>query len=131
MASENPLGTSAMTFTAGGTIDQYRLVKGDSTTARQVVVSAAEGDATVGVSLESASTGGTVPVATVAGTIVKVTAGAAFSAWAQLEATSSGKAITAGGAAARTVAIAIEEAFTDGDIVSAILLPIGNGPANS
>lgn len=131
MSTENLAGTSPVSFTAGGTIGQYVAVKGNGTTANSIVVGAAEGDVCIGVSLNSAVDGEQVKIQTVPGTLVKVTVSAAVNAWAQLECGASGKLVTAAGAAARSVAIATMASTADGDVIEAIWLGGGNGPANT
>jgi hypothetical protein len=130
MSEYNLAGTSPVQFTAGGTIGQYLAVKMDGTTAKQVVVSAAEGDTTVGASMTSAVATEKVTVQ-IAG-IAKLTASAAINSGAEVEAGSGGKIATAGGAGGNSLGVAITAAGADGDVIEVLLkVPNVKGPANS
>lgn len=131
MATTNMQGVSPAGYIAGGTIAQYRAVKLDST-AGQVVAASAIADVAVGASLQSASSGETVPVQSFGK--AKLTASDAISLGAQVMVTASGagKISTAAGATAQSIGIALEAAGADGDIIEVLLqVPPVNGPANS
>jgi len=131
MANYNTLGVSPQGFIAGGTILQYRAVVLDST-AEQVVATSAITNVVLGASMQSASSGETVPVQTFG--VVKLTASAAISLGAQVMPTGSGagKISTASGATAVSCGIALEAAGADGDIIAVQLHSVNvNGPANS
>lgn len=131
MANFNTQGTTPAGFIAGGTIAQYRLVKLDSTQG-QVVVTSAITDVGVGASMQSASSGDTVPVQTFGK--VKLTASAAISIGAEVMPTAagSGKVMTSAGATAVSIGLALEAAGADGDIIEVMLTaPNVKGPANS
>lgn len=131
MANYNLQGVSPVSFIAGGSITANRLVKAD-TTQGQVVVTTAITDAPLGVALETASSGGLVPVQMYGK--AKLTAAAAISVGAQVMADSGGggKIATASGATAVSCGIALEAAGADGDIIEVQLVtPNVKGPANS
>lgn len=131
MANSNMLGVSPAGYLAGATVTQYRLVKLDST-AGTVIHTTAITDVGLGAALQTASTGGTVPVQMFGK--VKLTASDAISLGAQVMPTASGagKVVTAAGATAKSCGIALEAAGADGDIIEVLLVaPAVNGPANS
>lgn len=131
MAQSNMQGVSPAGYIAGGTITANRLVKLDST-AGQVVATTAITDVAVGAALTSAVSGGTVAVQSFGK--VKLTASAAITVGAQVmpTATGDGKVVTAAGATARSIGVALEASGADGDIIEVLLVaPIGNGAANS
>lgn len=131
MALYNTQNIAPLSFTAGGTIAQYRLVKLDSTEGRVVATSGIT-DLAVGASMESATTGGLVSVQN-AGK-VKLTASAVVTLGDQLMATASGagKVSTASGATAKSIGVALQAAGGDGDIIEVQLFaPNVNGPANT
>lgn len=129
MADFNLQGVSPQSFIAGGSIGQYRLV--ELSAANTVTATDAEGDLPIGVALIGGSTGDLIPVQQFGK--VKCVASDAILVGAQLEPTASGagKVVTAGGAAARTIGIALTAAGADGDIIEVQLMLSGNGPANS
>lgn len=131
MAQSNMQGVSPAGYIAGGTVEQYRLVKLD-TTAGQAIATTAITDVAVGASLIKATSGQTLPVQSFGK--VKLTASDAISLGAQVMPTASGagKVVTAAGATARSIGVALEAAGADGDIIEVLLVaPIGNGAANS
>lgn len=131
MAQSNMLGVSPAGFVAGGTIAQYRAVILDST-AGQVVAGSAITDICVGASLQSGTSGGTIPVQMFGK--VKLTASAAIALGAQVMVTAAGagKVSTAAGATAKSIGVALEAAGADGDIIEVLLhAPNVNGPANA
>ena len=131
MANSNQMGVSPAGYIAGATVTQYRLVKLDST-AGQVIHTTAITDVGLGAALQTASTGGTVPVQQFGK--VKLTASDAISLGAQVMPTAAGagKIVTAAGATAKSCGIALEAAGADGDIIEVLLVaPAVNGPANS
>lgn len=131
MAQSNSQNVAPLSFVAGGTIAQYRAVK-LHTTEGQVVASAAIADLSIGASLESASTGGLVPVQNFGK--VKLTASAAITLGDQVMVTAAGagKVSTAAGATAKSIGVALQAALADGDIIEVQLVaPNVNGPANT
>jgi hypothetical protein len=131
MSTSNFLGTSPISFVAGGTITQYAMVKLHST-AGQVVVTDAIADLAIGVALTGAATGGTVAVQTFGR--AKVVAGDVIALGAQVmcKAAAAGNVLTAAGATAKSVGVALMASGADGDIIEVLLAtPNVNGVANS
>lgn len=132
MATFNTLGVSPQSFIAGAAVSQYRLVKLDSTEG-QVVVTSAITDVALGASMEAATAAGQlIPVQQFGK--VKLTASGPISLGDQLMPTGSGsgKVVTASGATAKSIGIALQAAGADGDIIEVQLAPLNvNGPANS
>lgn len=130
MANANFQGSVPAGYIAGGTIAQYRAVVLDST-AGQVVAGSAITQVAIGASLQSASSGETVPVQRFGK--AKLTASAPISLGAQVMITASGagKVSTAAGATAYSIGIAEEAAGADGDIIEVTLIPSVAAPANS
>lgn len=131
MANFNLLGVSPQSFIAGGTIGANRLVKADST-AGQCVATSAITDAAIGVATIPASAGDLVPVQQFGK--AKVVASDAISVGAQVMPTAAGdgKCVTAAGATAKSIGIALTAAGADGDVIEVQLgVPAINGPANS
>lgn len=132
MALYNTQNVAPAGFVAGGVIGQYRLVKLDTTEGR-VVVTSAIGDVAFGASMDAATAAGQLVTVQQFGK-VKLTTSDAVALGAQLMPTNagSGKVVTASGASARTIGIALQASGADGDVIEVQLIaPIGNGPANS
>lgn len=128
--TSNMQGISPLGFKAGGTIVKNRLVKLDST-AGQVIACTAITDVPVGVALEAASSGDTVAVQTQGVAMVVASGVVALGAQVMPTASGAGKCITAAGATAQSVGVALAAAAADLDEIP-VLLRIGvNGPANS
>lgn len=131
MAESNFANVSLLPFKAGAAIGQNRLVKQDST-AGQVVVTTAITEAVVGVATIAAAAAGDQVTVQYSG-VAKCVASAAISLGAQVMPTvsGSGKVATAAGATAVSCGIALEAATADGDVISVLLRPSVNSPANS
>jgi len=129
MAEFNLQGVSPVSFIAGGTIVANRLV--ELSAANTVTATNAEGDVALGVALIGGSTGDLIPVQQFGK--AKITASDAISVGAQVEPTASGdgKCVTAAGAAARSIGVALTASGADGDIIEVQLMLSANGPANS
>lgn len=130
MADSNFQGVSPQSFIAGGSISQYRCV--ELSAENTVTATDAITDVVIGVSLESASTGGLVPVQQFGK--AKLTASAAIAVGAQVMPTASGagKVSTASGATAKSIGIALTASNNDGEVIEVQLaLPPVSGPANS
>lgn len=131
MADSNFQGVSPISFIAGGTITRNKLVKLDSTEGR-VVVTAAITDLAVGVALNDAAAGELVSVQT--NGKAKLTVSGVVTLGDQLMPTGSGagKCVTAAGATAKSVGIALQTSAADGEVIEALLAtPAVNTPANS
>jgi hypothetical protein len=127
MAKSNFAGTSPVTAAAGATITDAKVLKMSGAT---VIHATAEGDTAIGVSCRAAASGEFLPIQ-IAG-IARVTAGAAITAGLEVECTTGGKVITAGGAASNSVGVAMEAALADGDVIEVLLsVPAIKGPANT
>lgn len=132
MAESNFLGVSPINFKAGAAIGINRLVMLDTTT-NTVIVTTAITDLAIGVALEAASAAGdNVPVQMFGK--AKVVASGSLTLGAQLMPTSSGagKVITAAGATAKSIGVALQSAGADGDTIECLLsTPNVNGVANT
>lgn len=131
MANFNSLNVSNMSFIAGGTIGINRAVKLDSTTG-QVVVTAAITDIAIGVATNSASSGEMVSVQLFGK--AKAVASDAVSVGAELMPTGSGsgKVVTASGATAVSMGLALTASGADGDTIEILLAcPNVRGSANT
>lgn len=132
MATFNLQGISPISFTAGGTIGINRAVKLDST-AGQVVVTSAITDVCVGVAIQSGTSGTLVAVQTSG--VAKMVASDAIALNAQVmpTASGSGKVVTAAGATAKSLGVALQASGADGDVIEVLLHsgPNVNGVANS
>lgn len=129
MADSNKAGISDLPFKSGAAIIINRLVKLDTTAARQVLQSAAAADKFVGVAQEAATAAG-IPIAvqSASGTIAKLEAGAAVAIGDQISADSSGRGITAV-TSANTAGIALSAASAAGDVFEILLsTPNTTGP---
>lgn len=132
MAHYNYAGISPLPFTAGGTIEAYRVVRMNSTTVDSVIASTAIADPSIGCSTAVAATGDNVAIQF--GGIAMLTASAAIAANAEVMVTASGagKISTAAGATARAIGIALQAALADGDVIPVLLnLPAITGPATT
>ena len=132
MATSNLLGISPDSQVAGAAVTNARVVKQNSTTAEQVIHTAAITDAAVGVSLNTAATGELVAIQKLGR--AKITAAAAISVGDEVSPNSAdgGKIITSSGATARSIGIAREAAGADGDIIAVDLFtPALKGPPNA
>lgn len=129
MAEFNLQGVSPVSFIAGGTIVANRLV--EISAANTVTATDGEADLPIGVATVGGSTGDLITVQQFGK--AKICASDAISVGAQVEPTASGagKVVTAGGAAARSIGIALTASGADGDIIEVQLMLSGNGPANS
>lgn len=114
---------------AGGTIGRGCFVKLDSTNQEQVVVSAAEGDLTIGVAVEAGSSGGFIGVQI--NGVASVQFGGTVNVNAAVEAGSSGKAVAAAGAASATLGYALEGGASGTEGAVLLCTPVALGPANS
>lgn len=131
MSHTNLAGISPLPLVAGGAILQHRLVA--LSAANTVTATSAITDLAIGVSTAAAAAAGDqVPVQF--GGVARITASAAISAGAQVMPTASGagKCVTAAGATAKSVGVALEAAAADGDVIAVLLAtPNVNGIANS
>lgn len=94
-----------------------------------VVPGAAEGDAVIGVAITSASADQAVEIETMPGSIVPVLCGGSIAHGAQVECDASGRAVTAAGAAARSLGQIIGAAAS-GETVSLLFRAGLNTPPN-
>ena len=111
----------AKSYTAGGTIPAYTIVK--LSAAETVVAAAAASDAVLGVSEDIPSVSGERVDVTLTG-ISFVVAGAAVALGALVMSDASGRAITATAAAGtnvRTIGMALEAASAAGDVIRVLL----------
>jgi hypothetical protein len=132
MALSNSLNVSAFPAVAGAAVGQYRAVKLD-TTAGRVVVTSAITDLAVGVALVAADAAGDQLSVQTFG-VAKCVASGAITLGDQVMPTSSGsgKVVTAAGATAKSLGVALQAAAADGDIIEVLLAtPNVNGIANS
>jgi hypothetical protein len=106
-------------FRAGAAIDQYRLVKLDSSTPKKLIVTAAATDIPFGTLQQSASADGAVVTTVVAGR-TKAVASAAIAPGAILQPGSAGKVATHTSTNAK-IGRALQEATADGDIIDVLL----------
>lgn len=113
----------------GGTVGRGCFVKGDGTTAGQVVIAAAEGDATIGVCVEGGVAGDFKPICLDG--MPEVAFGGSVDPWGPIEVDSAGKAVAAAGAGAHTVGYAPEGGASGTYAPAIINLPAVKGPANS
>ena len=130
MSDYNFLGVSPQSFIAGGTIGANRLVV--LSAANTVTATSAITNVALGVALIDATTGGLVPVQQFGK--AKVVASDAILVGAQVmpTASGSGKCVTAAGATARSIGVALTAAGGDGDVIEVQLsVPPTSGPANS
>lgn len=130
MATYQLLGTSPISFIAGGSITKDTLVKMD-TTAGQVVVTTAITDMAIGAALKTVSSGEIVPVQIFG--VAKLTAKAAITTNVEVmpDGAGGGKVAASSGATARSIGVALEAAGADGDVISVLLTMCPKGPANS
>lgn len=126
----NNLGIPAIGFKAGGTIAINRPVKLDSTEG-QVVQATAITDLVIGVALQAASSGDSVPVqAFGVAKCVLGTGGATLGDQVMCVAAESGKVGTAAGATAKSFGVALATGNADETIPVLLACPNVNGPAN-
>jgi len=132
MALFNTLGTSPAGFISGGAIGIFRAVVLDSVQG-QVVASSAITQSPVGIAMQSAAGAGeTIPVQTFGDAKCVASDAIAIGAQVMCTATGAGKVVTAAGATARSIGIALEAAGADNDIITVRLnLPATLGPANT
>ena len=129
MASENMVGTTPMSFLAGGTITKNAALK--LSAANTVVVTTAITELVIGFAMTSAVSGQSVDVMTVNGSKVKAVASAAISVGAEVMPNANGAVTTAAGATAVSCGIANEAAGAAGDIIEVIFRPMVRGPLNA
>lgn len=115
---------------SGAAIARGCFVKLDSTNARQVVISAAEGDLTIGVAVEAAS-GADKWIGVQVNGIASVQFGGTVNVNAAVEADSAGKAVAAAGAAAASLGYALEGGSSGSEGAVLLTTPVALGPANS
>src|SRR5690554_272073 len=113
--------TLIKTFQATTPIAGYLLVK-PGTNDGEVAAATASTDALIGVTTQIGTQDNGSCDVIMAG-VTEVVAGAAVTAGASLTADSSGRAVTIGATAGRTIGVAITAAAAAGDIISVLLAP--------